>query len=137
MALDRRGRLRRVPGGAAIVVAGLAGGRGVARAAGLAARVQGLRRYYALLLGSDGKARLVKALDGETVLAEADFTIEQERSYDLRLEVHGARLRAWVDGRALWDVADTDRPLAGGAVGLICEEGRISTDTVTVRPAAG
>ncbi len=109
----------------------------VARAAGLAARVQGLRRYYALLLGSDGKARLVKALDGETVLAEADFTFEQERSYDLRLEVRGARLRAWVDGRALWDIADTDRPLAGGAVGLICEEGRISTDTVTVRPAAG
>src|SRR3712207_7407981 len=35
-------------------------------AAGIAARVQGLRRYYALLLGADGVARLVRELDGTT-----------------------------------------------------------------------
>jgi hypothetical protein len=32
-------------------------------AAGLAVRVQGMRRYYALLLTKNNKARLVKALD--------------------------------------------------------------------------
>ncbi len=45
----------------------------LAKAAGIAARVQGLRRYYAILLCDDGKARLIKALDGDNVLAEVDF----------------------------------------------------------------
>jgi hypothetical protein len=36
----------------------------------------------------------------------------------------------------LFDVEDADRPLTGGGVALICEEGRMSTDAVTVRPAA-
>jgi ADP-ribosylglycohydrolase len=108
----------------------------VANAVGLAARVQGLQRYYAILLCNDGKARLVKVLDGETVLAEMDFAIEHEHSYDLKLEVRGTRLRAWIDSQEVWDVEDTDHPLDSGAVGLICEEGRIGTDLVTVRPAA-
>jgi len=42
----------------------------LATAVGIGARVQGMRRYYALLLCNDGVARLVKALDGETVLAQ-------------------------------------------------------------------
>ena len=33
--------------------------------AGIGARVQGMRRYYALLLAEGGTVRLVKALDGE------------------------------------------------------------------------
>ena len=103
--------------------------------AGVGARVQGLRRYYALLLCSDGKVRLVKALDGDTVLAEADFPWELDGTYDLSLEVVGSRLRAWIDGVQFFEVDDTDRPLAGGAVALVCEEGRTATETVTVRPA--
>ncbi|MFN8451531.1 MAG: ADP-ribosylglycohydrolase family protein [Anaerolineae bacterium] len=106
----------------------------VAAAAGIGARVQGLRRYYGLLLCADGKARLVKALDGETTLAEIDFALEQDHAYDLRLDVSGTRLRGWIDGRQVFDVADTDRPLDGGAVALICEEGRMSAKTVSVKP---
>jgi hypothetical protein len=45
----------------------------VAKAAGIGLRVQGLGRYYALLLCQDGKARLVKALDGQQVLGETGF----------------------------------------------------------------
>jgi len=105
------------------------------KAAGIAARVQGMRRYYALLLCSDGKARLLKALDGNTVLAEADFAWEFGETYDLSLEVVGTRLRAWVDGQQLFEVDDADRPLTGGGVALICEEGRTATEIVTVRPA--
>jgi len=104
------------------------------KAAGIAARVQGMRRYYALLLCGDGKARLVKALDGNTVLAEADCAWEFGETYDLSLEVVGACLRAWIDGQQLFEVDDADRPLTGGAVALICEEGRTATETVTVRP---
>jgi len=110
------------------------------KAAGIAARVQGMRRYYALLLCRDGKARLVKALDGHTVLAEAEFAWAFDETHVLSLEVadapeDGVRLRAWIDGRQLFEVVDTDRPLTGGGVALICEEGRTTTRAVAVRPA--
>jgi hypothetical protein len=105
------------------------------RSAGIAARVQGMRRYYALLLCNDGKVRLVKALDGDTVLAETDFSWEFGETHDLGLEVVGTRLKAWIDGKRVFEVDDADRPLASGAVALVCEEGRTATQAVTVRPA--
>ncbi len=104
-------------------------------AAGLAARVQGMRRYYALLLCAGGTVRLIKALDGDGVLGETSFPWELDRAYTLSIEAVGARLRAWIDGRLLFEVEDRDRPLTGGGVALVCEEGRASTDAVTVQPA--
>ncbi|MCP4539757.1 MAG: ADP-ribosylglycohydrolase family protein [Chloroflexi bacterium] len=104
------------------------------KSAGIAARVQGMRRYYALLLCNDDKARLVKALDGNTVLAEADFTWEFGETRDLAIKVVGTQLRAWIDDQQIFDIDDTDRPLTGGAVALVCEEGRTATQVVTVRP---
>lgn len=106
----------------------------MAAAAGIGARVQGMRRYYALLLCAGGTARLVKALDGETVLAEADFSWAFGGTYMLRLQVSGTQLHGWVDDQMLFDVEDRDRPLDGGAVALICSEGRMATDAVCVRP---
>jgi len=105
------------------------------KAAGLAARVQGMRRYYALLLGNDGKARLVKALDGDTVLAEQDFPWQFGGAYEFSLQVMGNHLEASLDGQRLFTVDDTDRPLTGGGVALVCEEGRMATDAVHVQPA--
>src|SRR5690606_17469328 len=61
----------------------------LAKAGGIAARTGGMRRYYALLLCDDGMARLVKALDGDTVLAEAPFSWEVRHPYTLTLEVTG------------------------------------------------
>jgi hypothetical protein len=109
-------------------------------AAGIGARVQGLRRYYALLLCNGDKARLVKALDGDAVLAETDFSWRFDETHELSLEVvgdrqGGVRLRAWIDGYLTFEVQDTDRPLDGGGVALICAEGRTATQAVTVRPA--
>lgn len=104
-------------------------------AAGLAARVQGMRRYYALLLCADGTARLIKAIDGDRVLGETSFLWELNHTYTLSIEAVGAHLRAWIDGRLLFNVEDDDRPLMGGGVALICEEGRTSTEAVTVQPA--
>ena len=102
--------------------------------AGIGARVQGMRRYYALLLCRGGKARLLKALDGDAVLAEADFAWCFDVAYDLRLRVQGNRLRASIDGAEIFDVEDGDRPLEGGAVALVCEEGRTGSEVVRVRP---
>lgn len=104
------------------------------RAAGIAARVQGMRRFYALLLYHDGKVRLIKALDGDTTLAEANFPWQFGETHELSLQVMGCRLQAWVDGQFLFDVEDGDRPFDGGGVALVCEEGRTATHTVTIQP---
>jgi len=103
--------------------------------AGIGARVQGMRRYYALLLCKGGRTRLVKVVHDTTVLAEREFDWEFGQVYDLSLEVVGNRIRAWIDGERVFEVRDDERPLVGGAVALICEEGRTATESVTVRPA--
>ena len=101
------------------------------KSCGLAARVQGMRRYYALMLGVDGRVRLVKALDGNTTLAEAACALEFGRPYELCLTVAGSRIQASLDGKLLFDV--TDRDLATGGIALVCEEGRVAADAVRVR----
>ena len=107
--------------------------------AGIAARVQGMRRYYALLLSRTdegrGVARLIRALDGDTVLAEADFPWEYGDSHVLALQAKGDQLRGFIDNLddALFDV--TDNMLAGGGIALVVEEGRVMSDEVAVRPA--
>ena len=106
------------------------------KSAGVGARVQGMRRYYGLMLGPGGKAQLVKALDGNTVLAESGFGWEFGSTYSLKMQVAGNRIQGWVDGQRLFDVEDNDRPLTGGAIALICEEGRMASEAVTVCPIA-
>ena len=105
------------------------------KSAGIGARVQGMRRYYALLLCSDSKVRLVKALDGNRVLAEIDFAWTFGETHDLSLQVVGTHLRAWIDGQQALEAEDADRPLTGGGVALICEQGRTATQKVVVEPA--
>jgi ADP-ribosylglycohydrolase len=100
--------------------------------AGIAAYVQGMRRYYALVLRPQ-KVCIVKALDGETILAETDFPWEFDGTYDLKLQVIGTQLRGWVDGQLILDVDDTNRPLEGGAVALLCDSGCIESGDVIVQ----
>ena len=107
----------------------------LAKSFGLAARVQGLERYYALLLSHHNMARLIKRLDGETVLAEQTFAWEFGRPYDLQITVRGNQILASVDGVILFNVEDLEHPLSGGGIALVCEEGHIGTDQVSVLPA--
>jgi ADP-ribosylglycohydrolase len=105
----------------------------MAKSFGLAARVQGLQRYYAIVL--DGKeARLVKALDGDTILGRKPFIVECERSCELSIQMTGTQIQAAVDGQPLFNVQDQADPLEGGAVGILCEEGQIGIAFVTVSP---
>ena len=104
----------------------------MAARAGIAARVQGMRRWYGLLLCADNRVRLVKALDGEHVLAEARIDWELDRTYQLALAVEDARLIATVDDGELFRVEDTERPLLDGAIALVADEGRVEFDDVRV-----
>ncbi len=107
------------------------------RAGGLAARVQGTRRYYALLLSEGNVVRLVKVLDGETVLAQVPYSWQFGRAYSLCLRVKGRRIEGLVDGQPLLQAEDGERPLMSGGVALACEEGRLTADAVSVRPLRG
>jgi len=108
----------------------------LAAAAGIGARVQGMQRYYALLLVGGGAARLLKAMDGDTVLAEAAYPWLVDTEYRLRLEVSGTKLWGWVDGDLLFEVEDIDRPLMGGAAAFVLEEGHMMSECLVVRPAS-
>jgi hypothetical protein len=101
---------------------------------GIGVRAQGMRRYYALLLCDDNKVRLIKALDGDQILAEADFEWQVNQSYGLRLQGEGSLIRAWVDDKLLFTVRDEERPLTGGAAAFIVEEGHMMSEAMRVRP---
>ncbi|WP_433616387.1 ADP-ribosylglycohydrolase family protein [Dactylosporangium sp. CA-139114] len=101
----------------------------LAAAAGLAARVQGLRRYYALELAGPDTARLVC---GDTVLAERPFPWTYGTTYHLTLTVTGDRIRAGIDGDTLFDLEDGS--LSAGGVALRVTEGRTATQRVEITP---
>ena len=66
--------------------------------AGVAVRVQGMRRYYALLLHRSGEVQITKVVGDETVLARAPFAWALGQTYQLQLCVRGRDLIACVDG---------------------------------------
>jgi ADP-ribosylglycohydrolase len=104
------------------------------KATGIAGRVQGMRRYYAFLLCGDGKVRLVKMVDQETILAERNTGWRIGEGANMSLKLKGNHLTAYWDGFIVFDVEDTDSPILEGAVGLVIEEGRTATEEVSVFP---
>jgi ADP-ribosylglycohydrolase len=107
----------------------------LAQSFGLAVRVQGLRRYYALRLVAGGKAQLVRELDGTHVLAEVACPWSLYTPYALELQAVGSRLSGRINGATLFDLEDAS-PLDGGALGLLIEVGRLGCDGVAIAPVA-
>jgi ADP-ribosylglycohydrolase len=99
-----------------------------AKAFGLAARVQGLTRYYALMLGPSQVLRLVRNYDSITVLAEVPFVWNWAQPYHFVLQVSGTAIVGSIDGNEL--IRCLDDKLLDGGIALICEEGLITTDEV-------
>ena len=105
----------------------------MAQAGGIAVRAGGMRRYYALLIGGDGVVRLVRQVNERTVLASAPLTGELTAGHRLTLEVSGDTIRGTVDDGA--PLTASDAALRGGAAALVCEEGRVEVQDVSVAPA--
>ena len=105
----------------------------LAKEAGIAACVQGLKRFYALLLCDDGTVRLIKELDGRTELAGKEFAWNWDTDYELRLEPAGSNLIACIDGDVVFEHSNTNCPLLAGSVALVCSEGRVDFRCVSVR----
>lgn len=109
----------------------------LANAWGLAARVQGRERYYALMFdrAEGGRVRLVKRLHDEVVLASERFAWQLDQKYKVELRVVGTGIEAHVDGKKLFSVQDArELPLTGGAVALVVDSGSISAEEVRVAP---
>lgn len=105
--------------------------------AGLAVHVQGLRRYYALVL-EQNKVKLIKSRDGLTTLAEKDFELQEDENYRLTLETRAkgneVTLTAFLDGEPILEAKDTTKPLTSGAIGIVVTEGRVRVGRVKLQP---
>ena len=98
--------------------------------AGIAARVQGLTRFYGLLVTQDQKVQIVRRHHQETVLAEATYDWSLGQTLHMRLSVNGDEIVGAIDGVTVLEA--TDDKLDAGGVGLIVEEGRTATSKVQV-----
>ena len=105
----------------------------ICEAGGIAVRVQGLQRYYALLLDQE-RTRIVRVLDGETVLVETESGWSIEQICDLKLKVEGNKLTAFVNGEQVLQTIDPENALTGGGIALIAQTGFIYFDNVSVSP---
>ncbi len=101
---------------------------------GVAVRVQGMRRYYALLLTAHRSARLVKVRDEEQVLVEIPFDWQAETDYQISLQAQDNRLTGWIDGKKVIDFADPQDELECGGTALVIEEGHLACEEVTINP---
>ena len=99
----------------------------------------------AALAGDEKKAEIVIAVDGDDGGKQVMRFVGDDASTVLDdLEVGEKQTLTDADGRQvnvqrtangmLFEVEDADRPLMGGAVALVCEEGRTHTTVVRVQP---
>jgi hypothetical protein len=102
----------------------------------VAARVQGLRRYYAVRATRDGKLQIVRTRDAETIiLAETDYALVFEKKIAVTLTAEGNRISAVFDGVRLEATDDSAQRFRDGGIGLLINEGALSTDEVRVSAA--
>jgi hypothetical protein len=101
--------------------------------AGVAVRVQGLRRYYAFLFKAGNRVAIVKALDDEREeLASAEFDWQLDLSYQVGVIVKGNSIRAQIDGKHILEAKNSR--FAEGGIGFIVTDGSIAAEEVQVDP---
>ncbi|QYS98622.1 hypothetical protein H0G86_005794 [Trichoderma simmonsii] len=101
--------------------------------AGVAIRVQGLNRYYAVFFTEDKRITLVKALDAQRIeLASEAFPWELDQKYKVILtacdDLIGVRV-----GNVELRIADSQ--YASGGIGLIATDGCVSADSFIIAPS--
>jgi ADP-ribosylglycohydrolase len=102
--------------------------------AGVAARVQGLNRYYALVFMAGGRIALIKARDElRTILASGEFDWKVDTPYQVVISTRGSSINGSIDGGPT--LTATDDEYTGGGIGLVVTEGSISVKHITLTPA--
>ena len=101
--------------------------------AGVAIRIQGLNRYYAMMFRKSGTVELVKAHDEKrTVLASAKYDWALDDKHDVELKAVGARITGRVGSVV---VEAEDSAWADGAMGCILISGALQTGVMEIQPA--
>jgi ADP-ribosylglycohydrolase len=101
---------------------------------GIAVRVQGLRRYYAVRVTRDGQLQIVRVRDAETtVLARTGFLLIFEKKISAKVTVQDTHITATFDDVTLRADDQTAAAFTNGGIGLLIAEGALSTDEVRVR----
>jgi ADP-ribosylglycohydrolase len=102
--------------------------------AGLAVRVQGLNRYYALLFKADRKTvALIKARDtSRTELATASYQWELDEGYNVTVSVEGRNITVVLSGEKVLEAQDSD--YSGGGIGALLVDGSVAIDQFDIAP---
>jgi hypothetical protein len=101
--------------------------------AGVAVRVQGLNRYYALVFMPERRIALIKARDEHrTILASEEYDWTLDKPYNLIIWTRGSSINSYIDGAPV--LTATDDEYTGGGVGLVVREGSISVKHITLTP---
>ena len=102
--------------------------------AGVAVRVQGLRRYYAFVFKAANRVAIVKALDEEReVLAVAHFQWDLDVAYEIDITVKADSIKARVNGQDVLEA--TDSRYGEGGIGFVLTNGSIGVDEVRIGAA--
>ncbi|CAN8104146.1 unnamed protein product [Discula destructiva] len=109
---------------------------GLGEPSGVAIRVRGLNRYYALVFAGNGKlVSLVKALDEQRiVLASMDFPWELDKGYEVFIQASGTQIEGGIGGTSV-RLAAQDGQYRGGGLGLLVSNGTVAAGPVQVDPA--
>jgi hypothetical protein len=100
-------------------------------ACGIAARVGGMRRYYALVIRCSGVGELVRSVDDRTdVLASADLPWKLDGPRELRLTLDGSRLVGTIDDAVV--LSADDARLSSGGIALLTDDGATAFSDVVV-----
>ena len=102
------------------------------KSGGIVARVQGLKRYYALELTSNNKLRIAKMYYELETLKEVDFDLEFFTDYNLTLTVDNNYIKGYLDGKLIIETEDTNNPFTTGGAGIVTEDGTMCTNEIIV-----
>ncbi|KUI68058.1 hypothetical protein VM1G_03600 [Cytospora mali] len=105
--------------------------------AGVAIRVRGLNRYYAIMFCDRGKTvALVKALDEKRiVMASADCSWELDQTYEVSIQAKGSQIIGRVGSMGVELMAEDDQ-YVGGGVGLVVTDGTMSAGHIDIAPVS-
>ncbi|KAJ8123331.1 hypothetical protein O1611_g9618 [Lasiodiplodia mahajangana] len=99
---------------------------------GVAVRVQGLNRYYALEFASGGNLVLVKALDKQRIkFAATGFDWKIDTKYTIIVTIEHNKLYAQVGNVTL---STTDWQYQTGGIGLVVTNGSLSVNSIEIGP---
>ncbi|KAI1342488.1 ADP-ribosylation/Crystallin J1 [Xylariaceae sp. FL0016] len=99
---------------------------------GVAIRVQGLNRWYAIMFTKGHRIAMVKARDEKRIeMASAEFDWKMDEAYDVEISAEGTGLRARV---GTIELEATDGDYRGGGIGLVVSEGSVQVSALEVKP---